>query len=148
MSNRTPVYKDVFVVNHEEILGFFEDYRFLSNFHLCPIYHDGIHFQSTENAFQAAKFTEFETRRQFGDLTPTEAKKLVRRMQLTSHDATLWDDRKDTVLLELLLLKFMDRDLRKKLVDTRDKYLEKTNYWGDKYWGVCDGVGENRLQPL
>jgi len=26
--------------------------------------------------------------------------------------------------------------------------LEETNTWGDKYWGVCNGEGENQLGKL
>ncbi len=37
--------------------------------------------------------------------------------------------------------------LREMLLATGDKYLEETNHWGDKYWGVDykTGVGFNKL---
>lgn len=28
---------------------------------------------------------------------------------------------------------------------TGDVELVEGNWWGDRFWGVCDGVGENRL---
>ena len=44
--------------------------------------------------------------------------------------------------------KFKDPVLRKKLLATGDEHLEEGNYWHDTYWGVCDGVGKNRLGEL
>ena len=32
-----------------------------------------------------------------------------------------------------------------KLLDTGDAILIEGNDWGDRYWGVCDGVGQNKL---
>jgi predicted NAD-dependent protein-ADP-ribosyltransferase YbiA (DUF1768 family) len=34
------------------------------------------------------------------------------------------------------------------LIETGDKYLEETNHWKDKIWGVCDGVGKNWLGKI
>ena len=36
-------------------------------------------------------------------------------------------------------------ELKIKLIQTGDAYLEETNSWNDTYWGVCDGKGENIL---
>ena len=50
---------------------------------------------------------------------------------------------------ELLMAKFsQNEDLKKKLLDTGDATLIEGNTWGDKYWGVCKGVGKNRLGEL
>lgn len=49
----------------------------------------------------------------------------------------------------LVLLKFaQNSDLRYRLLRTGDAYLEETNNWGDKFWGVCDGEGENHLGKI
>lgn len=32
-----------------------------------------------------------------------------------------------------------------KLLDTGDAILIDGNDWGDRYWGVCDEVGQNKL---
>ena len=32
-----------------------------------------------------------------------------------------------------------------RLLETGDVYLEETNTWGDVFWGVCNGKGENML---
>jgi predicted NAD-dependent protein-ADP-ribosyltransferase YbiA (DUF1768 family) len=34
------------------------------------------------------------------------------------------------------------------LIETGDRYLEETNHWGDKIWGVCDSVGTNWLGKI
>ena len=31
------------------------------------------------------------------------------------------------------------------LIQTGDSVLIEGNTWGDRVWGVCNGVGENRL---
>jgi predicted NAD-dependent protein-ADP-ribosyltransferase YbiA (DUF1768 family) len=42
----------------------------------------------------------------------------------------------------------INKDLRQKLVETGDKYLEETNNWGDAYWGVYEDVGNNKLGKI
>ena len=49
---------------------------------------------------------------------------------------------------EALRKKFSDPGLRKALLDTGDEYLEEGNTWRDEYWGVCNGIGKNRLGKL
>jgi predicted NAD-dependent protein-ADP-ribosyltransferase YbiA (DUF1768 family) len=51
-------------------------------------------------------------------------------------------------MLNLLRQKFQNPELREKLLCTGKLELIEGNYWGDTYWGVCRGVGENRLGKL
>jgi predicted NAD-dependent protein-ADP-ribosyltransferase YbiA (DUF1768 family) len=44
--------------------------------------------------------------------------------------------------------KFSHPELRQKLLDTGSCTLVEGNTWGDTFWGVCDGVGENHLGKL
>ena len=39
-------------------------------------------------------------------------------------------------------------DLQKKLLETDDAILIEGNTWGDTYWGMCAGIGENKLGQL
>jgi predicted NAD-dependent protein-ADP-ribosyltransferase YbiA (DUF1768 family) len=39
-------------------------------------------------------------------------------------------------------------ELCDQLLDTGDKTLIEGNHWGDRFWGVCDGVGENHLGQI
>ena len=49
----------------------------------------------------------------------------------------------------ILLDKFTrNLDLKEMLLETKGKYLEETNWWGDKFWGVCNNTGQNQLGQL
>jgi hypothetical protein len=52
------------------------------------------------------------------------------------------------VMLGLLRRKFTQLDLRRQLLATGDAELIEDNDWGDHFWGVCMGVGENHLGKL
>lgn len=36
----------------------------------------------------------------------------------------------------------------KKLIKTGDAELIEGNWWGDKYWGMCNGEGMNKLGKI
>ena len=59
-----------------------------------------------------------------------------------------WEDVKIQVMENGLRLKFQDPTLRKKLLATEDEELVEGNPWGDRYWGVCNGSGKNKLGKL
>ena len=126
------------------IAGFKGEYRWLSNFWPVEITYEGVVFPSTECAYQAAKTIDAEERRKIAAMTPGEAKKYSRRMKIRSN----WVDVKLSIMEQLLRLKFAIPELRQKLIDTGDVYLEETNTWGDVYFGVYKGVGENHLGKL
>lgn len=49
----------------------------------------------------------------------------------------------------LLMVKFAPAtELAERLLATGDAQLVEGNTWGDTFWGVCDGVGENHLGRL
>jgi len=52
------------------------------------------------------------------------------------------------IMYLLLGLKFADPTLRSWLLATGDAILEEGNSWGDTYWGVSRGYGENWLGIL
>ena len=51
-------------------------------------------------------------------------------------------------MYKCLRSKFSAPELREKLLDTGDAELIEGNWWNDTTWGVCNGVGENRLGKL
>ncbi len=119
--------------------------RFLSNFWLCRVTFEGVEYDSTEHAYQAAKTVSEELREWVRTApSPGQAKKRAYRLTLRPD----WDDVKEHVMLALLREKFKDPELRAKLLATGDAELVEGNTWGDKYWGVCDGEGQNRLGVL
>lgn len=139
------------------IYGFFGEYRFLSNFWYVEVQLDGEYYPSTEHAYQAAKTLDPLERRKFRfkikyengepiESTPTcgEAKKLGNSITLRED----WEEIKVHIMRDLLEQKFRNAELRKKLLATEPLYLEETNHWGDRFWGVCNGKGQNILGNL
>ena len=59
-----------------------------------------------------------------------------------------WEEVKVQVMRELLYAKFSEEPLRGMLKATGDQHLEEGNNWGDTFWGVCRGRGENWLGKL
>jgi hypothetical protein len=126
----------------KNIKGFFGEYRYLSNFHVADVYFDGLKYPSSECAYQAAKTLETSLREEFVSMTPSQAKKGGSIIDLRPD----WEDVKTEVMASIVFDKFYRNiDLRRKLIETGDKYLEESNHWSDRTWGVCKGTGENRL---
>lgn len=130
----------IYKVTDEAIYGFFKDHRFLSNFHLHHI-EWGFVFGHNEAAYQAAKCKKVSDMIAFTNTTPAEAKKLGRKVELRED----WEEIKDDIMFLINWKKFQDIVLQDQLLATGTKYLEETNYWGDRYWGVCNGQGQNKL---
>ena len=128
------------------MIGLFEDeYFFLSNFSPSVFELDGREYATVEHAFQAFKATNDIDHNWIADAkTPAEAKKRGRKIIMRKD----WDDVKIGVMEKCLRKKFEDKHLRKKLLDTGDKELVEFNWWGDKFWGVCEDVGKNNLGKL
>jgi ribA/ribD-fused uncharacterized protein len=120
------------------------EYRFLSNFWPASVGLDGVEYPSVENAYQAAKTLDAKARRPFAKFTAHEAKKAGRALAMRKD----WEEVKLAVMESLLIVKFDIDDLRAKLLATGDAELVEGNWWGDRFWGVCNGVGENHLGRL
>lgn len=126
-----------------KIAEFKDEYDFLSNFYLAPVQYGGYKFSSSEAAFQAAKCPE--RMGEFVSLNPSQSKRLGRKLPLRDD----WEEVKDAVMYEICHMKFFQNaDLREKLLATGDAELIEGNTWGDRVWGVCDGVGQNRLGKI
>ena len=139
-----------------EIKGFFGEYKFLSNFWPAKVFLDGEEYATTENAYQAAKYPK-ELREYLRTCTPREAIVFVRDNPEGQATEAEWNTRKLQVMKDLLIQKFdkaLNPENHNKLMQTGNKYLEETNYWGDVYWGVNksdmneEGIGENNLGKL
>jgi predicted NAD-dependent protein-ADP-ribosyltransferase YbiA (DUF1768 family) len=48
----------------------------------------------------------------------------------------------------LLRQKFAHPSMRERLLATGDEELIEGNWWGDTFWGVCNGEGQNQLGKL
>lgn len=145
--DKRPRYKDVYEVTDIAVKGFFREHRFLSNFHICEIEYEGRTYPSTENAYQAAKFPD-AIRKKFENIEPKDAKALGGSLKMSKEEQERWDLKRLDIMRDLSYIKYQDPTLRKKLLETGDRYLEETNYWGDTFWGVHKKFGENKLGKL
>lgn len=124
------------------INAFMDEYRWLSNFWFVPVTLDGVEYSSVEHAYQAAKTLDSKEREAFQYAkTAGDAKKLGRNVTFRSD----WDEIKLGVMEDLVRQKFQQPYLAEKLLATGDQELVEGNWWGDRFWGVCKGEGENHL---
>lgn len=130
------------------------EHEFLSNFYPSPVLIRGdsttlerIECATVEHAFQACKALDVAERRLIAAApTPGKAKRLGRKAALRPD----WDDVRIDVMRALLSQKFgwQNPPLAVRLMATDDAELVEGNTWGDRFWGVADGVGENHLGKL
>ena len=76
--------------------------------------------------------------------TAKGAKRLGKKVTLR----TDWDSVKIPIMYELVDNKFKHFDLAEMLLATKNQHLVEGNWWGDTYWGVCKGVGQNKLGKM
>lgn len=125
---------------------FRNEFFFLSNFYKVTL-HDidfpEITYSSVEAAFQAAKTLSKEERSVFCGIAPGDAKRLGRRVTLRPD----WETIKLSIMERYLRQKFSRPDLARRLSAVSNPIVEE-NTWGDRYWGVCRGIGRNELGKL
>lgn len=123
------------------ILAFRDEYRWLSNFWPVPSLGSTV-----EHHYQAAKTDDPEwAARILTVRTPGQAKRLGQQAPVRS----TWDHDRIPVMRSLLVIKFHPNTiLAAQLVNTGDAQLVEGNTWGDTFWGVCNGVGDNHLGEL
>lgn len=127
------------------ITEFHNQYRFLSNFYSSPVQYEGHEYRTVEHAFQAAKTLNAKERQAIARCPmPYEAKRKGQTVKLRAD----WEIIKLAVMEELLREKFRDAELRAKLLATGDAELIEGNHHGDRFYGVCNGAGENHLGLL
>lgn len=136
----------------DPISQFSGEYRFLSNFYPSPIPlgSDGLAVDAiaptVEHAFQASKtLVEDEMAWVLAAGSPGEAKRRGRRVTLRPQ----WDRDRVAVMRDLLRVKFAPgSELAERLKATLPRTLVEGNSWGDRFWGVDGGRGENQLGLL
>jgi ribA/ribD-fused uncharacterized protein len=129
------------------ITRFADEYSWLSNFWQATVTLDGVTYPTVENAYQAAK-TFPSQRNKFRHCTPGAAKREGRVVTMRP-EWLVSEDVKVGVMRDLLRQKFANGKLiALKLVATKDVHLQEGNDWGDKFWGVYRGAGQNMLGKL
>lgn len=139
-------------MTRQSILLFDGAHAFLSNFYESKMEIDQgptnppVIVKTVEHAYQALKAkTKDECDWVLASSTPGIAKRRGQKVDAWDN----WDDMKDDIMLELLRTKFFfNDDMKARLLATGDARLVEGNTWGDRYWGVCRGEGENMLGML
>lgn len=122
---------------------FRDDYFFLSNFYPCKVEYKGITYPTSEAAYQAQKTLDKSERLRISKLEdPHDAKTEGQKLALRAD----WEDVKVIEMYLIVENKFAQNpQLKKLLLQTGDEMLVEGNHWNDTFWGVCNGVGHNKL---
>jgi ribA/ribD-fused uncharacterized protein len=127
------------------IESFSGEYRWLSNFWPVKIHWLGRSWESLEHAYQASKAVDPEDIEIIAQQeTPGRAKRAGAKLIIRDD----WEYVRVEVMSQLLVRKFAHPELQELLLATGDQEIQEGNNWNDRFWGVCDGEGENILGKL
>lgn len=128
----------------KKIDSFQGEHRFLSNFWPAKVMLDGVEYSSVEHAYVAAKTLNKIARKDIAMMTPGQAKRYGFTLKLRAD----WDRVKVPIMRDLVGQKFRDPLLAQRLRNTGAAMLVEGNTWGDIFWGICNGRGENNLGKI
>lgn len=143
--------KDILKLRDDEIPPVIDRFRgtysFLSNFSTYKVFYMGDTYYSAEAAYQGAKAaTDLQRMKMVRVKRPDFARRIGRNMKPIRVD---WENVKLRVMYDIVKAKFLQNEkLQAKLLATRDRMLIEGNDWGDTFWGMVDGEGENNLGKI
>lgn len=143
--------KDILKLRDDEIPPVIDRFRgtysFLSNFSTYKVFYMGDTYYSAEAAYQGAKAaTDLQRMKMVRVKRPDFARRIGRNMKPIRAD---WENVKLRVMYDIVKAKFLQNEkLQAKLLATRDRMLIEGNDWGDTFWGMVDGEGENNLGKI
>ena len=112
---------------------------------MSNIIFEGEYYRTVEHAYQSAKTLNLGQKKNIQNAnSPGQAKRLGKFVALRED----WEQIKINIMRELIRQKFTNPELRAKLLETKDVYLEEGNTWGDRFWGVFLNKGENWLGKI
>lgn len=123
-------------------------YWFLSNMYPAKvpmnIGGEDLIFDNAEAAFQAQKNPSLA--KMFVGLTGSEAKYKGRKIPITTPD---WSNARLDAMRKAVEAKFNNNpELMEQLQKTGVDYISEDNDWGDTFWGVSGGQGQNNLGKI
>jgi ribA/ribD-fused uncharacterized protein len=144
--------KDAVLKGYQEALptgavrGFFEGHRPLSNFHLEPFTMYGVTWPCSENVYQFSKLMvpSAEDIEFFTQCPPGGAK----RKGKTGMRRSNWETIKVPVMQLILEHKFKQCPVARQCLLGTTGELVEVNWWGDVFWGTCEGKGSNMLGEI
>lgn len=134
-----------------KIDSFRGEHDFLSNFYPVQIKYEGVLYPSVEHYYVAMKSDDRRVREMVAKIdTPGKVKRYGREFIKLRDD---WEDVKMEVMEYGLNQKFMNKELRDKLLSTGDSEIIEGNVWHDNFWGTCKcekcgDRGQNNLGEL
>ena len=127
-----------------KIIGFNNDNHFLSNFYNHSIQYNGITYKNNVSAFLAQSFESRPQKASFSTLLPTQA---IRLFERTSNTHIKFDE--EAVMKEICKIKFSDKILKEKLLNTHDDELINETSFPNEFWGTnTNGEGQNKLGKI
>jgi ribA/ribD-fused uncharacterized protein len=109
------------------------------------VWYDGRQYGTVEHAYQAAKTLDLSARAYIRvAASPAIAKKLGKKAKIRED----WEEVKVEIMRRLLRQKFLHHPYSTRLKETGDELIVEVNWWGDRFWGVCEGDGQNYLGRL
>lgn len=127
------------------ITQFSGQFEFLSNFFPVTINYNDLIYPSAEHAYQAAKSTNPRVQAAFTRVHRAADVKTLGGEIRCRED---WDSVRLSTMEEILRIKFKGPTMSTRLLKTGEVELVEGNWWGDTFWGVCRGEGENHLGKL
>ncbi len=123
-------------VTKDGIYGFNSEYRWLSNFYPCFIYVGDITYPSSEHAYVAYKTTDRKQKEAIAKIASSAEVKKFGGANGSIIVRPDWEQFRLVAMMDVLMAKFQAPELLEKLIATGTKYLEESNDWNDKFWGV------------
>ena len=130
----------------EEIVSFTGVHFFLSNFYFTKIEFEDKLYPSIKHTYQTTKTLNQDEREQVRLCKSAgDAKRMGQKVTMREG----WDNLKIPTMRQLLYKKFeTGSELFNLLQRTGEATLAEGNWWGDQFWGICNGVGDNHLGKL
>lgn len=118
--------------------NFWDEYRWLSNFYMVPVFYEGVWYPSSEHAYQAAKTVILSERLMIRDCkTAGKAKRMGSKKKKKITLRPGWDSMRFEVMLAITISKYKNDELAMKLIATDPEKLVEGNTWHDNFWGEC-----------
>lgn len=132
------------IFSGDPITSFTGENRFLSNFY--PHHPDGKTVEHYYQAEKAFRYGSIDLYHKIWDApTPGQAKNFAKEVVLDDD----WHLIKVGVMLMFVKDKFSEYpNMKQMLLETGERELVEGNTWGDTFWGVCGGKGENMLGKI
>jgi ribA/ribD-fused uncharacterized protein len=122
------------------------EYYFLNNCYPISITYKGNMYTNAQSAYEAQKESNPIHRIKYTMVDGYTAMKISPEIKST------FENKKNSIMYDILSIKFSENNLKQKLLFTGDKEILYYNSWHDNYWGICDcdkcSNGQNNLGLL